>query len=129
MWIRILAVMAGGALGSALRYQAGSWAHRWFDGPFPMGTFVVNLLGSFGIGLLWSLFEEGELRPGWRLFLFTGLMGGFTTFSSFSLDTVHLIRARAYGLALVNVLASNVLGLAAVVAGFLLGRLVLRMGR
>lgn len=121
--------MAGGALGSALRYQVGYWAHRWFDGHFPMGTFIVNVVGSFGIGLLWSLTEEGELRPNWRLFLFTGLMGGFTTFSSFSLETLHLIRLRAYGAAAANLLGSNTLGLAAVGVGFLLGRLVVRSDR
>ncbi len=122
MWTRLLFVMAGGAIGSALRYQAACWMHRLMNTTFPVGTLFVNVVGSFAIGLLWSLFEQSNLSPNWRLFFFTGLMGGFTTFSSFSLETLHLLRTRDYGWALTNIMSSQVLGLLAVVIGFGLGR-------
>jgi CrcB protein len=104
----ILLVAAGGALGSVLRYLVSLAALGWLGAGFPWGTLAVNLLGSAAIGLLAGLGIGGPAR----LFLVTGLLGGFTTFSAFSLETA-LLWERAPGLAAAYVAASVGLGLAA----------------
>lgn len=86
------------------------------------GILSVNVIGSFLIGFCWSIAETCNLSAGARVFLFTGLFGGFTTFSSFALDTMSLMKTGEYKLALLNLLASNVLGLLAVFSGLLLGK-------
>ena len=113
----VLLVAAGGALGSVLRYAVSVLMAASLGAGFPWGTLAVNVLGSTAIGALAALGVEG----GWRLLLVTGLLGGFTTFSAFSLETA-LLWERAWWLALVYVLASVALGL----AGFALGYMVLR---
>jgi CrcB protein len=115
----ILLVAAGGALGSVLRYAVSVLMVASLGASFPWGTLAVNVLGSTAIGAMAALGVEG----GWRLLLVTGLLGGFTTFSAFSLETA-LLWERAWWLALVYVLASVVLGL----AGFALGYGLLRRG-
>ena len=115
----ILLVAAGGALGSVLRYAVSVLMVASLGAGFPWGTLAVNVLGSAAIGALAGLGVEG----GWRLLLVTGLLGGFTTFSAFSLETA-LLWERAWWLALVYVLASVALGL----AGFALGYGLLRRG-
>jgi CrcB protein len=113
----ILLVAAGGALGSVLRYAVSVLMAASLGTGFPWGTLAVNVLGSTAIGALAALGVDG----GWRLLLVTGLLGGFTTFSAFSLETA-LLWERAWWLALVYVLASVALGL----AGFALGYGLLR---
>jgi CrcB protein len=113
----ILLVAAGGALGSVLRYAVSVLMVASLGAGFPWGTLAVNVLGSTAIGALAALGVEG----GWRLLLVTGLLGGFTTFSAFSLEAA-LLWERAWWLALVYVLASVALGL----AGFALGYGMLR---
>lgn len=90
----LLIVGAGGFLGAATRYLLGGWIlHHSLAAKFPWSTFAVNVLGCFVIGLLSGVAEKsGLIGPGARLFLFTGLLGGFTTFSAFGLETVHLLR-------------------------------------
>ena len=113
----VLLVAAGGALGSVLRYAVSVLMVASLGAGFPWGTLAVNVLGSTAIGALAALGVEG----GWRLLLVTGLLGGFTTFSAFSLETA-LLWERVWWLALIYVLASVVLGL----AGFALGYGLLR---
>jgi CrcB protein len=103
-----LLVAAGGAAGSVLRYLLSAAAVEAFGTGFPWGTLAVNLLGSAAIGVAGGMGLAGE----WRLLLVTGLLGGFTTFSAFSLET-GLLWQRAWWLAAVYVAASLVLGLAA----------------
>lgn len=112
-----LAVAAGGALGSVLRYAIGLLAIELLGDGFPWGTLAVNLLGSFAIGLLAGLGVEGE----WRLLLVTGLLGGFTTFSAFSLE-VGLMAQQHRAMAIGYVLVSIGCGLLAFAAGMALGR-------
>lgn len=119
--------MAGGALGSALRYGVSSWVQRTMLYPFPLGILSVNVIGSFLIGLCWSLSESYNFSTNIRLFLFTGLFGGFTTFSSFTLDTMGLMKTGEYKLAFINIIASNLLGLIAVFLGLLLGKQILSL--
>jgi len=115
-------VAAGGALGATLRY-ASYRAMPWHGPGFPVATLAVNVAGSFVMGLLAALFAH---RGGhvWAPFLLTGLLGGFTTFSAFSLDTFTLWERGQVGLALAYVVASVLLSLAAVVAGLATGRAV-----
>jgi CrcB protein len=121
-----LLVALGGALGSLARWLVSSLAARlWPTSPFPWGTLAVNLVGSAVIGAVLTLaFERGSLPVPARLFLVTGLLGGFTTFSAFAWETLQLARSGAPALAVAYVLASVLGGLA--LAAFA-ARLVLRL--
>lgn len=122
----ILLVGAGGFLGSIFRYVLSGWAHRVLDNPwFPYGTLAVNVTGSLAIGFLAGLAENRSLFSAEaRLFLFIGLLGGFTTFSSLSLETFTLARNTQFLAALTNVATQIVVGLLAVWLGHILARLV-----
>ncbi len=115
-----LQVALGGALGASARYGVNIMAARWAPG-LPLGTLIVNVLGSFIMGLLAAVIAH---RGGQHVapFLLTGLLGGFTTFSAFSLDTLTLWERGQVGLAAGYVLASVALSLLAVIAGLALGR-------
>lgn len=116
-----LAVAAGGALGSLARHAMNHLVHaQWLSTRFPAGTVVVNLTGCFAIGLLAGLVasERLALPLHWREFVFVGLLGGFTTYSTFGLDTFLLARTQSAGLALANVVAHVAGGLLAVWAGY-----------
>lgn len=119
----VLAIGVGGALGSILRYTLSTAAHRIVSTTFPIGTLVVNVLGSIAIGVLYVwLIERFGARPEMRAFLIVGVLGGFTTFSSFSLETVTLLMQASYGRAALNVAASVLLCLLGTLAGIALGR-------
>lgn len=118
----------GGALGSALRYLLGGWvqaASRSLD--FPYGTLAVNLIGCFVIGFLAQLAEaRGLFSSETRVFVFIGILGGFTTFSSFGNDTFNLFRDGQTANALLNIGANVVIGLAAVWLGHTIAYLIWR---
>ena len=116
---QILIVAFGGALGSVLRYKLGGFAlHHTQAWDFPVSTFSVNVIGCFVIGLLAALVEHHDLfSPPVRLLLFTGLLGGFTTFSAFGYESVFLLRRGLLSVATGYVLLSVVCGLGAVLAG------------
>lgn len=122
----ILAVFIGGGLGSASRYLVGKLANAAGAASFPLGTFVVNAVGCFLIGFLFAAFEERAVPTELRLLTITGFLGGFTTFSSFGLETVNLLKGGETGLALANVALSVALGLAFVVLGMAAAGLVLK---
>ena len=82
----------GGGIGSGLRFLMTDWTHKHVAGVFPWGTLWVNLIGSFVIGILWELTERISIAPDLRVFVLVGILGGFTTFSSFALETVSLLR-------------------------------------
>lgn len=122
---RVLLVAAGGALGSVARYQTGVWALRILGPRTPWaGTFTVNVVGGFLMGLLVGLlaFRGGADQDRWRLLLAVGVLGGFTTFSSFSLDTALLIQRRAWDAAFSYALGSVVLSVTALFVGLALAR-------
>jgi CrcB protein len=120
---------AGGAIGTVLRYSLSGLTYRAANSVFPWGTLCVNLAGSFVIGLLWGIFEIQNLSSNMRNFIFIGILGGFTTFSTFTLESLNLFRDGEIRLALTNVLASNIIGLALVFAGFLFARYVINLIR
>lgn len=121
--VNVFAVAVGGALGSVLRYGLVSATVLWWGKGFPWGTLVVNILGSAAIGVVFVLVSERALLgEGWRLFLMTGVLGGFTTFSAFSLETLALFEQQAYLRAAANVGLSVVLCLAAAAGALVLTR-------
>ncbi len=107
---RYVLVMLGGALGAALRYGLGAWVQAWSGPGFPWSTFLINLSGSFVIGIVLRLNLEGALSPEWRLFLAVGVLGGYTTFSTFSFETLTLVQQGEWLRALLYVGGSVLLG-------------------
>jgi len=118
----LLLVGGGGFLGSVARYVLGGFVlHSTGAARFPYGTLVVNVTGCLAIGVIAGLAERASLfTPGARLFLITGFLGGYTTFSAFAYETVFLAREHAWVSAMGNVLAQVTLGLVAVIAGHML---------
>jgi CrcB protein len=121
---KLVLIAAGGAVGTLARYGTSSALIRVTERVgFPFGTLAVNLVGCFLIGYLNGLFlERLTVRPEYRLMLIVGFLGGYTTFSSFGWETASLLRDQQYARATVNLLVSNVLGIALVVLGYGLGR-------
>jgi CrcB protein len=121
--MRWLAVFAGGGLGALCRYGLAGWVQDATGSFFPWGTFVVNASGCLAIGVVATLLEERSLLgPTWRLFLLVGVLGGYTTFSSFGLETLRLLESGDWLRAAANAAGSVVLGIAAVVGGAALVR-------
>jgi len=120
---QVLAIAAGGAIGAVMRFGVSSAVYGWLGRGFPWGTLAVNLLGSLAMGFL-SVFmlERMALGSEWRAFVLVGLLGAFTTFSTFSIETLTLVQEAFYGRALLNVLASVMACVAAAFAGVILAR-------
>jgi CrcB protein len=122
---RLLVVCVGGFLGTGMRYGLSGWVSHRFGETFPWGTFTVNILGSFVVGLIY--FACGPDSP-WivsattRQFVLAGILGGFTTFSSFSIETLNLLKDGQLAAFGVNVIGSVALGLLAAFAGDALAR-------
>jgi len=117
----LLPIAIGGALGSISRYGCQRWIYQVYPHPFPFGTFAVNIAGSFLVGILFGLVEKGDLMSSaWRLFLITGFCGGFTTFSSYSVETLSLFRNGEVAYALLYIFTSVAIGLLAVWLGVIL---------
>jgi CrcB protein len=105
-------VFAGAGIGGVARYLAGTWIMAKYGGRFPMGTLVINVTGSFIIGLLMTLLTERltNPHPNWRLFLVVGVLGGYTTFSSFEYEAFQAVRDGARWMGALYVAGSVVLG-------------------
>jgi len=115
---RYLMVMLGGAAGSLARYVVGTAIMNRVGGRFPLGTIFINLTGSFLVGFVMTMLTERlHPHPNWRLLLVVGVLGGYTTFSAFELETFGLVRDGGRWLALLNVAGSVVLGYIAVWLG------------
>jgi fluoride exporter len=116
-------VAAGGAIGSALRYGVNAWSTRALGADFPWATLIVNVVGCFCMGMLiGAMALKLSVTNDMRAFLTTGILGGFTTFSAFSLDFAALIERKAYMPAMFYGAASVVLSLAAIFAGLAIAR-------
>lgn len=110
--------MLGGALGAVFRFIVGTTVLKIYSGIFPLGTFLINVIGSFLIGILMTLFlNRPTIDANWRLFVVTGILGGYTTFSTFEWETFTLWRGGAGVPALLNIFLSVGLGFAGVWIG------------
>jgi fluoride exporter len=122
---RFLWICAGGALGTGARYLIALWAARTFGAAFPVGTLIVNVLGSFLLGLVMQLANTTELLPETlRLALTVGIMGGFTTYSTFNHETTEFLRTGSAHYAALNVVSTVAACLLAGFAGIALARFV-----
>ena len=122
---QVLAIAAGGAAGSVLRFWMSTWVHSFAGRSFPYGTLTVNVLGCLAMGFLFVLFvdrlsDNAVLRAG----ILIGVLGGFTTFSSFSIETLNLIEQGAWIKAVANMTGSLLLCVGATWVGVILGRQV-----
>ena len=113
----ILAIGMGSFIGGVLRYLLSQSIQSRMLSSFPYGTLTVNIIGCFCIGLVFGLSTHGNLSPEWRLFLATGLLGGFTTFSAFSNETIGMIQGGEFWHASAYVVSSIFIGLLATFAG------------
>jgi CrcB protein len=123
---KLLAVAFGGAFGSLCRYIISLLADKISGINFPLGTLFVNILGSLLIGFFWNYFDKAHISNEFRLFIFTGFLGGFTTFSTFTRETAQFIKVDEPLHAASYLLASNVIGLAAVFLGFFISHRIFR---
>ncbi|RLE19830.1 MAG: fluoride efflux transporter CrcB [Acidobacteria bacterium] len=124
---RILIIAAGGSIGAVLRYLISDIVYRFTSPTFPWGTLTVNLLGCYLIGLAWQYSEMYMVSTGTRIFVLTGILGAFTTFSTFSLETLTLLRDGEIKMAVLNQIVSVSFGLILVIAGTLTVRSMHKM--
>ncbi len=124
---KLILIGLGGAVGAIARYLVSGIDYKLSGGVFPVSTFVVNLAGSLVIGFLWGLFEAVMVSSNVRMFIFIGLLGGFTTFSTFALESFSLIRDGEHAIAAGNIILSNVLGIGFVFLGYALAKFVLHI--
>jgi len=125
--IKLAYLALGGATGTILRYWISGLPYKFYNGVFPWGTLIVNLAGSLLIGFFWGLTDRDNISTNMRSFLFIGLFGSFTTFSTFAFESLNLIRDGNIKFALINITASNVFGILLVFAGFILSKMVLNI--
>jgi len=118
-----LIVFLGGGIGSMLRHGVNLGAARWIGTGFPWGTLTVNVTGSIVMGVLAGYFAfKGDAAQSWRLFLMTGILGGYTTFSAFSLDAILLYERGQIAMALAYIAASGAVSIFGLFAGLMLIR-------
>ncbi len=107
----LFAIGSGSFIGGASRYLISLFFQQKIQGVYPWATFTVNLIGCFLIGIVFSAFEKGNMSGDWKLFLTTGILGGFTTFSAFSMESLQMMRSGNVMLAMIYVLTSVLLGI------------------
>ncbi|MBT3348614.1 MAG: fluoride efflux transporter CrcB [Thiotrichales bacterium] len=122
--MQIIAIAAGGAVGAVMRYILSNAIYSWLGRGFPWGTLTVNTVGSLLMGLLFVLLTERlALGPQWRAFLVIGMLGAFTTFSTFSMETLNLIESGELLRAMLNMVGSVVICVGAAWLGVIIGRM------
>lgn len=123
---KLLLIALGGGIGSVLRFLIASNIGKLFGQAFFWGTLSVNLIGSFLIGIAWALFESNLEHDNFRLFIMIGLLGGFTTFSAFSLESLNLFRSGEIKTAISYILLSNLGGISLAFLGFYIVKLFIQ---
>jgi CrcB protein len=124
--VTYLLIGIGGFLGANARYLVAGWITERLGGFFPYGTFFINVSGSFILGFFLECISDRLFtHPSWRLFFATGFLGAYTTFSTFSFESLALLQEGSYFLASANIVGSVMLGLIAVLAGMIISRLLL----
>ena len=126
MWQKYLVVGLGGFIGANARYILGTWIGNKWGAAFPYGTFVINVTGCFILGLFATLTLRFAWNDAWRLLIAIGFVGAYTTFSTFEYETLQLVVDGSWPRALVNLLASVVLGFGAAYIGVVVARLFAR---
>ncbi len=121
----LLFIALGGASGAVARYLLANWVHGLWEGRWPVGTLLVNVVGSFGMGIIFVLIERHVIHPDWRWVLMVGFLGAFTTFSTFSLEAVAMMESGHMAHAMGYICASAVCSVAAAAAAIQLTRLAL----
>lgn len=122
MIIKLIAVAAGGSIGAVLRYLVFFYFERQHHSLFPWATLIVNLVGAFLIGFLWGIFDRFYITTGIRMLIFIGLLGSFTTFSTYAFDVFSLYKDGEFNMIIAYILGSNVLGIGLAFTGFYLTR-------
>lgn len=120
----ILFIALGGALGAILRFSVAEIVFKITGISFPWGTIAANLIGCFLIGFMWGIFNTFDLGNNARMFVFTGVLGAFTTFSTFALENFTLLRDNNFSLLTLNIGISNIAGVFLVFAGFYMSKLL-----
>jgi len=123
---QVLLIAVGGSLGAVARYGLSTSVYHTTNEVFPWGTLVVNLTGCFLIGAFIELFDRTIIPSEWRSFITIGFIGSYTTFSTYSLETLNLLREGEFRLASVNIIASNILGIMLVILGIYSSRLLIK---
>lgn len=122
---KLIAIGIGGFVGAIFRYLISGYVHDYYRGGFPLGTFAVNLLGCFLLGLTMHLVESrGPFGPQMRAAITIGLLGAFSTYSTFAYETFEMLREQQYGQVLLNTGGQVMLGLAAVWLGVVVARFI-----
>lgn len=122
MIIKLLAVAFGGSIGAILRFLIYELIESKYHSDFPWATLTVNLLGSLIIGFLWGYFTRTYVSPGLRLLIFVGILGSFTTFSTFAFDNFSLLRSGEFTYMTLYFLATNVFGIMLAIGGYVLSK-------
>lgn len=120
----LLAIGTGSFIGGVSRYLLSQFIQTKFLSTFPFGTLIINIIGCFLIGLVFGLSDRGNLTQEWRLFLATGLLGGFTTFSAFSIETISMLRDGQLWHASAYIVLSVVVGLIATLIGITIFKII-----
>ena len=126
---KLFALITGGAIGTLSRYYLSGFVNNYFGISFPYGTFIVNMAGSFLIGFLWGVSDFFPFSPNWRNFIFVGCLGGFTTFSTYMLESLNYIKDGNIKTGLLNLVISTGIGLAMVILGLIISRAILPVTR
>jgi CrcB protein len=124
---QMLFIALGGSIGALARFGIAKFVNQISGGVFPWGTMTVNFIGLFVIGFLYELFEKTLVPSEIRLFLTVGFLGALTTFSTYGMETITLFRNGQYGAAVLNIALSNIVGIALVVAGIFVARVMIKV--